>query len=143
MSTSVPQEFPDLDVMWHVEEPSNLKCHACLNPLGTSPLMRTFCLRQSHHLKASEGIRTSPNKSEDIILYDRHLECALDSQMHYVAVSHVWHPTISKCQARGRHSPQGDDIRRLAFDAVIEIGQNVSKSLDKGCEIWHDYISVP
>lgn len=45
-------------------------------------------------------------------LVDRHFQCLLGAQTRYVAVSHVWHPTISRLQCRG-------GVGALVRDGVI------------------------
>lgn len=140
---------PDLEVLWVEPDPDSLICFHCEKAIGREDvLMRTFRLltcngteEPDEPIKCSRRVRT--NLSDDVLLYDRHLDCLLSSGTRYLAISHVWHPEISETQAQGHHSPQDVEVRRMAFELPGLVYRNLERELGGYFEIWHDYISVP
>ncbi|KAH7013742.1 hypothetical protein EDB80DRAFT_890773 [Ilyonectria destructans] len=140
-------EFPKLDDLWFEADPGNLICCFCQSQIGPATLARTFRLydpsQDDEPLRSSKIIHTPFN--ENIVIYDRHLQCLLQSGIKYSAISHVWDPEISRTQVLGRGSPQPPDVRRRAIELPVFILRGLLKSgeISKTDEIWHDYISVP
>lgn len=138
--------FPDLEGLWCEADPDALLCCSCQKKIGSAPLARTFRLYRpkSKEPIGHTKILITPLK-EDFLIYDRHLECLLQSDIKYTAISHVWDPEISRIQALGRHSPQPLEVRRLAiqFPWSIYRGLLRSKEISETNEIWCDYLSVP
>ncbi|KAF5710030.1 hypothetical protein FGLOB1_5692 [Fusarium globosum] len=60
-------------------------------------------------------------------------------RVNYVPISHAWHPTVATSQ----------DLRLESIDVSRLVYQITSKTLlaltakFPGCEVWHDYLSVP
>lgn len=138
--------FPDLEDLWCEADPDALLCCSCQKKIGPAPLSRTFRLHrpQSNETTGHTKIYRTPFK-EDFLIYDRHLECLLKSDIKYTTISHVWDPEISRVQALGRHSPQPFEVRRLVLQFPWEIYRGLlrSKEISEMDEVWCDYISVP
>ncbi|KXX83301.1 hypothetical protein MMYC01_200198 [Madurella mycetomatis] len=107
-------------------------------PFAQSALVRTFRVAQTEgregrsleSLGCSRAIRTHLDK--DILLHDRHLDCLLQKEITFTAVSHAWDPKVLATQMQQRHSPQPAGVRRHTIE-----------SDEDGEELWHDYLSVP
>ncbi|KAH6980870.1 hypothetical protein BKA56DRAFT_586092 [Ilyonectria sp. MPI-CAGE-AT-0026] len=140
-------EFPKLDDLWFEADPGNLICCFCQSQIGSATLARTFRLydpsQDDEPLGSSKIIHTPFN--ENIVIYDRHLKCLLQSGIKYCAISHVWDPEISRTQVLGRGSLQPPEVRRRVIELPVLILRGLLKSgeISKTDEIWHDYISVP
>lgn len=142
-----PSEFPKLEDLWFEVDPDALFCCSCQSKIGSAALIRTF--RLHHPSRGNEPFGHTKIISipfdENIVVYNRHLQCLLQSGIKYLAISHVWDPEISRIQCFGRHASQPLEVRRLAVQLPLFIYRGLLKNgeVSELDEIWHDYISVP
>ncbi|CAG8978423.1 hypothetical protein HYALB_00013112 [Hymenoscyphus albidus] len=142
-------EFPDLEKWWYEAGPDDLVCCACQRKIGASALARTFRLNLSprgDHESSSKYTKIIETPlGENLVIYDRHLHCLLQSGVKYSSVSHVWDPEISRIQNLGRHSPQPLEACRLVVQLPVFLytGLLRGNEISEQDEVWCDYVSVP
>lgn len=138
----------DLATFWREEDPSALQCLICHQSFTDRPLIRTIKLQETDPNQEQPACsRVVPTDlGQTVLLFDRHLQCLLDTGIHFAAVSHVWDREISHTQLQGYHTPQSADVTTRALSAPIRICKGFNESSetpDRDWEFWHDYYSVP
>ena len=139
--------FPALESLWFETNQDALICCSCRLKICPAALIRTFrfCRSKSREEPREFTRKISLPFDEDIVLYDRHLQCLLRSAVGYSAISHVWDPLVSQTQYFGRLVAQSMESRRLVIQKPLFIYRGLLRSgrISEADEIWHDYISVP
>lgn len=152
------ESAPDPGLLWFEPDPAGLRCLTCNGQFLDRALVRTFIAVPSEdgspHHRCSKSI-SLPRLQRELLLFDRHFECLLKSNVIYHAVSHVWDKEISKLQQEGRSQPTDSSkaTRQVAVELPIRVyeaamgGTNNNILEESGQvkqpELWHDYISVP
>ena len=136
-----------METLWYETDPDTLRCCFCHLKFGSAALIRTFRLHdldQENKPSGHSKIIKTPS-GENMFIYDRHLQCLLQTKVKYSAISHVWDPEVSRMQCFGRHIPQPPKVRREVFKSAQFIYRGLLKSgaISDLDEIWYDYISVP
>ncbi|KAL0253428.1 hypothetical protein SLS55_010407 [Diplodia seriata] len=110
-------------------------------PIHPQPLVRTFrLLDPTSPASGQNATARLPALGRTILTFDRHLSCA--SKTNYIAISHVWNPTVSAVQNGSGSSAETQQARVLAVQLPMRIWDGVH-ACSPGAELWHDYLSVP
>ncbi|KAF2253855.1 hypothetical protein BU26DRAFT_561123 [Trematosphaeria pertusa] len=109
---------------------------------GDEALIRTFRLQPQASSAETDGFsKKISNLSQHIVTFDRHKQC--QTQFNYIAISHVWDPTISDAHVQGPTTPFKTKARNHIFEALERLITGIGGIIDEDTEIWYDYISVP
>lgn len=147
----------DSEALWFEPDPASLRCLVCGSDFLKRPVIRTFLVGTAKDCSRQGGFSKLihvEHLETDLLLFDRHLECLISSKTTYNAVSHVWHPDISRVQQVGRRNNDPDKssraARQLALELPIRLFQGATGNDGRSipgetheAEFWHDYISVP
>ncbi|KAL1639407.1 hypothetical protein SLS58_007988 [Diplodia intermedia] len=135
--------YPELEVLWYENDPDALSCCVCGELIAPEAIIRTFRLQplRNDHVYRQQPSRTISVPDKSILLYDRHLKCAVDAK--YIAVSHVWDSDLAIAQKEGRTGTPSERTQVLVYTLPLRIYDSVADQLGSGRELWHDYISVP
>lgn len=168
MAAATKAASPTLETLWQHEPSLPLTCLVCggsiINPQA---LARTFsltsCFPSSTSKKYSRKIPI-PAEDDEIVLYDRHVDCIRENGVRYVTVSHVWNAAVADKQyKRGESAVKEEVAAKLAVELPVRVyrdvvdaeakekqtrshqehGQGGHGDGEAPLELWHDYISVP
>ncbi|KAG5804072.1 hypothetical protein H9Q74_013831 [Fusarium xylarioides] len=131
-----------LQKLWREPTEENLKCLQCQKSFKGSPLIRTFRIEQAGSRRPGPSAVVSTSQG-DIILFDRHMDCAVSSKILFSAVSHVWDPNISKAQQQQKTVPETPQAASRVLDISTRIYNGIERPGYEARELWLDYISVP
>ncbi|KAF4951979.1 hypothetical protein FGADI_7095 [Fusarium gaditjirri] len=115
-----------------------VSCGKCFLHDGEPPI-RTIAAGNSNSQPSVIDITQEPVSPWNIRILNRHLSCIKANKANYIPISHAWHPTVATSQ----------DLRLESIDASRLVYQIPSRTLLAltaklpGCEVWHDYLSVP
>lgn len=76
-------------------------------------------------------------------VHNRHLGCAINLDVKFITVSHVWHNEVRTAHLSKRPT---DEAVALTWFVPIFILNNLASALESQydkVELWHDYLSVP
>ncbi|KAG4255594.1 hypothetical protein FPRO03_04543 [Fusarium proliferatum] len=115
-----------------------VSCGKHFLPDGEPPI-RTITAGTSNSQPSVIDITQEPVSPWNLRILNRHMSCIKAKRVNYVPISHAWHPTVATAQ----------DLRLESIDVSRLVYQITSKTLlaltakFPGCEVWHDYLSVP
>ncbi|KAF5672733.1 hypothetical protein FDENT_10535 [Fusarium denticulatum] len=115
-----------------------VSCGKHFLPDGEPPI-RTIAAGNSNSPPSVIDITQEPVSLWNLRIFNRHLSCIKAKKINYVPISHAWHPAVATAQ----------DLRLESLDASRLVYQIPARTLlaltakFPGCEVWHDYLSVP
>lgn len=137
--------LPQLEDLWTIASGDKLSCIVCTKSIDEDALIRTFHpMRLSTAANSTKCTRTITALSWQLSFYDRHQRC-LPSDIHLIAISHVWNPDVSKAHHQGSSTPaeEQSSVVEYIFGSLERISEGMSINLDEKTEIWYDYVCVP
>ncbi|KAF5965819.1 hypothetical protein FBULB1_12027 [Fusarium bulbicola] len=116
-------------------------CVSCGNPFlpDGEPPIRTIAAGNSNSPPFVMDITQEPISPWNLRIFNRHMSCIKAKKVSYVPISHAWHQKVATAQ----------DLRLESIDASRLVYQIPTRTLlaltarFPGCEVWHDYLSVP
>jgi hypothetical protein len=117
-------------------------CMACGEPFDNQngPPLRTVSLEQV-------GVFGGPLKRTvtplAIRIYNRHLCCIKRFAVNFLAVSHVWHPSVAKAHGERLELQEAAACLYRVIGQMLPVAAAKFSHLYKPVELWHDYLSIP
>ncbi|KAF5578964.1 uncharacterized protein FSUBG_13683 [Fusarium subglutinans] len=116
-------------------------CVSCGKPFlpDGEPPIRTIAAGNSIFPPFVIDITQEPVSPWNLRIFNRHMSCIKAKKVSYVPISHAWHQKVATAQ----------DLRLESIDASRLVYQIPTRTLlaltamFPGCEVWHDYLSVP
>ncbi|KAF5549832.1 hypothetical protein FMEXI_4084 [Fusarium mexicanum] len=124
-----------LEKLWREPTEESLKCLQCQKSFKGSPLIRTFRIEQAGSRRQGSSAVVSTSQG-DIILFDRHMDCVVNSKTLFSAVSHVWDPNISKAQQQQKTVPETPEAARRVLDISTKIYSGIEIPGYEARELW-------
>ncbi|KAF5705714.1 hypothetical protein FMUND_11956 [Fusarium mundagurra] len=115
-----------------------VSCGKQFLPDGEPPI-RTIATGNSNSQPSVIDITQEPVSPWNLRIFNRHLSCIKARNVNYISISHAWHPAVATAQ----------DLRLESTHVSRLVYQIPSRTLlaltakSPGCEVWHDYLSVP
>lgn len=134
-----------LNDLWSKPEAIDREYCSCSQEIELQDMLaRTFCLQSQLRTKipkCAKEIEVSA-LSDTILVYHRHIDCLWKS-VRYIAISHVWHPSVANLQYHKSSTTASiNDVERLVRESTVHIYRGLATHLSESFELWHDYISV-